>query len=76
MSPSQPPRMLTFSFESKVADSADVWPHVCVGPDMFLQHARLLAANTAFLADVFPPSSTSDVDIVFIGLVPERSAIL
>lgn len=68
--------MLTFSFKSKVADSADVWPYICVGPDMFLQHARLFAANTAFLADVFPPSSTSHVDIIFIGLVPGRHVIL
>lgn len=68
--------MLTFSFKSEVADSADVWPYICVGPDMFLQHARLFATNTAFLADVFPPSSTSDVDIIFIGLVPGRHVIL
>lgn len=67
--------MLTFSFKSKIADSADVWPDICVGSDVFLQHTRLFAANTAFLADVFPPSSTSDVDIIFIGLVPGSHVI-
>lgn len=64
--------MLTFSFKSKVAHSADVWPYIRVGPDVFLQHAWLFAANTTFLTDVLPPPSTSDVDIIFIGLVPER----
>lgn len=63
---------LAFGLESEVADSADVGSHVRVGPDVFLQHARLLAANTALLTDVLPPSSTSDVHVVFVGLVPER----
>lgn len=43
-----------------------------MGPDVFLQHARLFAANTTFLTDVLAPPSASDVDIIFIGLVPER----
>lgn len=64
--------MLTFSFKSKVANSADVWSYICVGPDVFLQHAGFFTANTTFLTDVLPPPSTSDVDIIFIGLVPER----
>lgn len=64
--------MLTFSFKSKVADPADVGPHVRMGPDMFFQHARLLTANAALLTDVFPPASTSDVHVVFIGLKAER----
>lgn len=64
--------MLTFSFESKVADPADVGPHVRMGPDVFLQHARLLTANAALLTNVFPPASTSDVHVVFIRLKAER----
>lgn len=65
-------RMLTFSFKSKVADPADVRPHICMGPDVFFQHARLLTANATLLANVFTPASTPDVHIVFIGLIPER----
>lgn len=64
--------MLTFSFKSKVADPADVRPHVCMGPDVFFQHARLLTANATLLTNVFSPASTSDIHIVFIGLIPER----
>ena len=64
--------MLTFSFKSKVADPADVRSHVCMGPDVFFQHAWLLTANTTLFTNVFPPASTSDVHIVLIGLVPER----
>lgn len=64
--------MLTFSFKSKVADPADIRSHVCMGPNVFFQHAWLLTANTTLLTNVFPPSSTSDIHIVFIGFVPER----
>lgn len=64
--------MLTFSFKSKVADPADVGPHIRVGPDVFFQHARLLTANAALLANVFPPASTSDIHVVFIGLKAGR----
>lgn len=63
---------LTFSLESKVADPAYVRPHVRVGPDVFFQHAGLLTADAAFLANVFPPAATSDVHIIFVGLVPKR----
>lgn len=63
--------MLTFSFKSKVADPADVRSHICMGPDMFFQHAWLLTADPTLLANVFSPASTSDIHIIFIGLVPE-----
>lgn len=65
-------RKLTFSFKSKVADSADVWSHVCMCPDVFFQHARLLAANATLLTNVFTPASAPDIHIVFIGLITER----
>lgn len=62
--------MPTFSFKSKVANPADVRPHICVGPDVLFQHARLLTANATLLANVFPPASTSDIHVLFAGLVP------
>lgn len=64
--------MLTFSFEGEVADLTDVRSHICMGPDVFLQHAWLLAADATLLTDVFPPTSTSYIHILLIGLVPER----
>lgn len=67
--------MLTFSFKSKVADPADVRPYVRVGPDVFFQHAGLLTANTTLLTDVFAPPSPSDIDIILIGLIPERHIV-
>lgn len=63
---------LTFSFESKVADPAYVRPHVRVGPDVFFQHAGLLAADPALLTNVFSPASASDIHIIFVGFIPER----
>lgn len=63
---------LTFSFESKVADPAYVRPHVRVGPDVFFQHAGLLTADAALFTNVFPPAPTSDIHVVFVGLIPER----
>lgn len=40
--------------------------------DVFLQHAGLLAADPALLADVLPPAATADVHVVLVGLVPGR----
>lgn len=41
-------------------------------PDVFLQHAGLLAADAALLADVLPPAATADVNVVLVGFVPRR----
>lgn len=38
--------------------------------DVLLQHARLLAADATFLADVLPPAATADVNIVLVGFIP------
>lgn len=48
---------------------AVVRPDVGVGPDMFSQHAGLLAADSTFLADVFASSTSTHVHILLIGLV-------
>lgn len=37
--------------------------------DVFLQHAGLLAADATLFADVFPSSTTTDVDVVLIGFI-------
>lgn len=68
--------MLTFSFKSKVANPADIRPHVRMGPDMFFQHAWLLTTYTTLLTYVFTPASTSNIYIVFIGFVPERERFI
>lgn len=41
-------------------------------PDVFLQHAGLLAADAALLADVLPPAATTDVNVVLVGFVPRK----
>lgn len=61
----------TFSFESEVADPADVGSDVSVGAYVFLQHARFLTADATLLTDILPPASASHVHIVLIGLKPE-----
>lgn len=43
-------------------------------PDVFLQHAGLLAADAALLADVLPPAATTDVNIVLVGFVPRKKS--
>lgn len=62
----------TFRLEGEVAELADVRPDVGVCPDVFLQHAGFLTADAAFLADVFPPTATTNVNIVLVGFVPGR----
>lgn len=42
--------------------------------DVFLQHAGLLTADAALLADVFPPTATADVHVVLVGFVPGRKS--
>lgn len=64
-------RTPTFSFKSKVAELADIWPDIGVCADMFLQHAWLLTTNSTLFTDVLPSSSSPHVNIVFIGFVPE-----
>lgn len=61
---------LTFGLEGEIAELADVGPDVRVGPDVFLQHAGLLAADAALLADVLPPAAAAHIDVVLVGLVP------
>lgn len=63
---------LTFGLEGKVAELADVGPDVGVGPDVFLQHAGLLAADAALLADVLPPAAPAHVHVVLVGFVPGK----
>jgi len=41
-----------------------------VRADVLLQHAGLLAADAAFLADVLPSAAAADVHVVLVGLVP------
>lgn len=65
-------RGATFRLEGEVAELADVRPDVGVRPDVFLQHAGLLAADAALLADVLPPAATTDVNVVLVGFVPRK----
>lgn len=62
----------TFGLEGEVAELADVRPDIGVRADVFLQHAGFLAADAAFLADVFPSTATANVNIVLVGFVPGR----
>lgn len=62
-----------FCLEGEVAELADIRPHVRVRPDVFLQHAGLLAADAALLADVLPPAAAADVNVVLVGFVPGRN---
>lgn len=47
-----------------------VWPYIRVGADVLSQHAGLLAADAALLADVFPPSAAAHIHILLIRFVP------
>ena len=49
-----------------------VRPDIRVGADVFAQHAGLLAADAALLADVLPPASAADVHVVLVGFVSGR----
>lgn len=51
---------------------AVVRPHVRVGADVFAQHAGLLAADAAFLTDVFTSSTPTHVNILLVGFVSAR----
>ena len=62
----------TFGLEGEVAELADVRSHVRVRSDVFLQHARLLAADSTFLTDVLPSAATANVNIVLVGFVAGR----
>lgn len=46
-----------------------VRPHIRVGADVFAQHAGLLAANAALLADVFSSSTAAHVHILLVRFV-------
>lgn len=48
---------------------AVVRPHVRVGADVLAQHAGLLAADAAFLTDVFSSSAPTHVNILLIRFV-------
>lgn len=63
---------ITFCLECKVAELADIRPDVGVRSDVLLQHARLLAADAALLADVLSSPTTTNVYIVLIGFIPGR----
>lgn len=65
---------LTFGLEGEVAELADIRPDVGVRSDVFLQHAWFLTADATLLADIFPSTSTTDINIVLIGLVPEKKS--
>lgn len=60
----------TFCFEGKVAELADVWPHISVCSDVLLQHAGFLTANATLLTDIFPSAATTNVNVVLIGFIP------
>lgn len=64
----------TFRLEGEIAELADVWSDVGVCADVLFQHAGLLAADAAFLADVLPSAPAPHVNIVFIGFVPGTQA--
>lgn len=63
---------MTFGLEGEVAELADVGPHVGVRADVLLQHAGLLAADAALLADVFTSTAAAHVHVVLVGFVPGR----
>ncbi len=65
-------RSPTFRLEGEVAELADIRPDVGMRSDVFLQHAGFLAADAALLADVFPSTATTNVNVVLIGFVTGR----
>lgn len=52
---------------------ANVWTDVCVRSDVLFQHAGLLTADTTLSTDVLPPATASYINILLVGLVPERT---
>jgi len=59
-------RQVPLRLERKVTMPTRVRPEVGVSPDVFLQHGRLLAPDTAAVADVSAPAATSDVGVVVV----------
>lgn len=59
----------TFRLKGEVAVDAVIWPDIRVGADVFSQHAGLLAADPAFLTDVFAPSPSTHINILLIRFV-------
>lgn len=57
-----------FGFERKVTVPAVVRSQVSMGPQVFFQHAWLLAADAAQFTDVLAPAPPPNVLILFIAL--------
>ena len=51
---------------------ANVRTDIGVRSDVLLQHARLLTADATLSTYVLAPAATSHINILFIGLIPER----
>ena len=58
---------IALSLEAEVAVLAGVRPDVGVGPDVLLEHRRLLAPDPAGVADILPPSPAPDVGVIVIS---------
>ena len=63
---------LAFGFEGKVAVFANVRTDICMRSDVLFQHAGLLTADATLSTYVLSPAATSHINILFIGLKPER----
>ena len=59
-------RQVPLRLERKATMPASVRPKVGVGPDVFLEHGRLLAADAATVADVPTPTPAPDVGVIVI----------
>ena len=51
---------------------ANVRTDIGVRSDVLFQHTGFLAADATLATYVLPPAATSHVNILFIGLIPER----
>lgn len=60
---------VAFGLEGELAVQALVGPVVCVGAQVLLQHAWLLAADPAHLAHVLASAPTPHVLVVFLAFV-------
>ena len=58
---------IALSLEAEVAVLAGVRPDIGVGPDVLLEHRRLLAPDPAGVTDILAPAPAPDVGVIVIS---------
>ena len=71
---------IALGLEGELAVQTLVGPVICVSPQVLLQHAWLLAANSTHLTHVLAPTPTPHILIVLLAVVacaePERHSFV